>query len=143
MGTNRPASSLRSSSRPSLSSDPALWAPTQYTHQLACMEHELEHFLSEVRNRQGTLGAKAGKEREPPNLKKWGSDQLRTTVFEMADNDLKFWNVDMEEHKWQYLKSGPPSSAASLPHSSLSLSLHGFSPRLSDVFLQAGDAGTR
>ncbi|XP_034282882.1 uncharacterized protein LOC117671187 [Pantherophis guttatus] len=58
-----------------------------YSHQLACMEQELEHFLSEVRNRQGTLGGKAGKERDPPNLKKWSADKLRITVYEIADSE--------------------------------------------------------
>ncbi|ETE58373.1 hypothetical protein L345_15906, partial [Ophiophagus hannah] len=66
--------------------NPALQA---YIHQLACMEHELENFLSEVRNWQGALGAKAGKEREPPNLKKWGSDKLCITVYEIADKGAR------------------------------------------------------
>ncbi|KAL7978370.1 hypothetical protein Chor_014909 [Crotalus horridus] len=67
-----------------LGTNPTLQA---YSHQLACMEHELEHFLSEVRNRQGTLGSKAGKERGPPNLKKGGLDKLRITVYEIADSE--------------------------------------------------------
>lgn len=40
-----------------------------------------------MHNQQGTLGAKAEKERDPLNLKKWGSDKLSITVYEIADSE--------------------------------------------------------
>ncbi|XP_053225161.1 uncharacterized protein LOC128403970 isoform X2 [Podarcis raffonei] len=61
-------------------------AQQAYARQLACMEQELEGFLSEVRNRRNALGDIVVEERCPQNTER-GQDKLRITVYEISDTE--------------------------------------------------------